>query len=110
MAAPMTACVNASLVSMPGSPCKSNYWDSLAFPLCCSLCLCASVVCLLSHPHRSRDLGRLLFHLVQDVRHHLVGRDVLRLGLEVQDDAVPQRRQRHPADILEADVVAALQQ
>src|SRR5437763_464971 len=35
----------------------------------------------------------------------LVGLDVLRLGVEVRDDPVPQHRRRHRADVLAGDVV-----
>ena len=45
-----------------------------------------------------------------EFQQHLVWLDALGLGLEVHDDAVPQGRQADAADVLEADVVAAVQQ
>ena len=40
----------------------------------------------------------------------LIGLDAFGLGLEVEDHAVPQRGQKHAPHVLEADVVAAVQQ
>ena len=43
-------------------------------------------------------------HLLHDFGHDLIGSDILRFGLEIQDDPVPQRRVEHVLDIFVADV------
>ena len=54
--------------------------------------------------------GRFFGDFLEDLQEHVVGRDAFGLGLEVEDHAVPQRRQVDAADVLEADVVAAFEQ
>src|SRR5262249_48661436 len=62
------------------------------------------------HAKRGADVGRLLRNLVKDLRQHRVRRNILRLRLEIQQDAMPHRRAIHPSDILKANVVTALQE
>src|SRR5262245_22249714 len=57
-------------------------------------------------PTGGGEATRLLRDLGQDVVQDPVGADALHLGLEVQDDAVPQRRVGDLADVVVGDVEA----
>src|SRR5262249_7576397 len=72
----------------------------------CSWCVSRS----LSSPCGHGQFRALLLHLLEDVLQHLVGRDVLRLRLEVEQDTVAHGRQVDGPHVLEAYVISPLQE
>lgn len=54
--------------------------------------------------------GILFRNLLQQFQQDAIGIDPLGLGLEIEDHPVAQGRQVHAADILETDIIAAVQQ
>src|SRR5207237_8661015 len=53
---------------------------------------------------------RFFFHLGEDFYQKGIGRQVFGLRFEIQKNTVPQRGQINPADVAEADVVAAIEE